>query len=259
MHCDTSLGNVTARIIAGCDGRGSLVAKSAGIGRVGHEYAQSALVCAVDHAVPHEGCAHQFFTPNGPLAILPLQGNRAAIVWTENRERAARIHAMDDAAYLDALRPVFGAFLGEISLSGQRFIYPLSLDVATEFVADRVVLVGDAAHGIHPLAGQGFNLGLRDSAALAEVLSEARRRGEDIGAGSVAARYQGWRRADTAAMVAATDGINTLFSNDNALLRGLRTIGLGAVNAMPFLRQSAMRHAAGLTGNVPRLMQGKPL
>jgi 2-octaprenyl-6-methoxyphenol hydroxylase len=246
-----------SRLLVGCDGRGSQVAHRGGIQRRGCDYEQTALVCALIHEHPHNGVAHQFFTPSGPLAILPLPGNRSSIVWTESSERAAKINAMDDAGYLAALAPVFGDFLGDIKLAGERFSYPLSLTLADSFIADRLALVGDAAHGIHPLAGQGLNLGLKDIAALAEVLAIAARRGEDIGTKPVLVRYQQWRRFDTSAMAAATDGINRLFSNDNALLRGIRDLGLGAVNSTPNLRRGFMRHAAGLSGELPKLLRGQ--
>lgn len=245
------------RVLIGCDGRGSQVATRAGIGRKGWGYDQTALVCALSHELPHNGVAHQFFTPAGPLAILPLLGNRCSIVWTESTERAAEIGAMDDAGYMAALAPVFGDFLGKVELAGERFSYPLGLSLADSFVADRTALVGDAAHGIHPLAGQGLNLGLKDIAALTEVLATAQRRGEDIGTKPVLERYQQWRRFDTSAMAAATDGLNRLFSNDNPILRTARDLGLGAVNASPSLRRGFMRHAAGLSGELPKLLRGQ--
>jgi 2-octaprenyl-6-methoxyphenol hydroxylase len=197
--------------------------------------------------------------PPGPLAILPLPGNRSSIVWTERDENAVAIQSMDDAGYLEALRPRFGGFLGEINLAGKRFAYPLELSLADRLVENRIALVGDAAHAVHPIAGQGLNAGLKDVAALAEVLAEARRRGEDVGQTDVLARYQTWRRFDIAALAAATDTINKLFSNDNSILRHGRDIGLGIVNALPGLRRSLIREAAGLTGDLPRLSRGLPL
>lgn len=250
---------VRARLLVGCDGKESGVAKQAGITRTGWRYDQTALVCAVAHEEPHHGIAHQFFMPPGPLAILPLTGNRASIVWTERTRKAAEIQAMDDAAYLDELRPRFGTFLGEIDLAGTRFTYPLGLSLADRFVADRVALVGDAAHSVHPIAGQGLNAGLKDVAALAEVLTDAQRRGEDIGRADILGRYERWRRFDTATLAMATDGFNRLFSNDNAFLRIVRDIGLGVTNAFPGLRRGLIREAAGLTGDLPRLARGKPL
>ena len=248
---------ITGRLVVGCDGRGSQVARAAGISRTGWDYDQMSLVCAIRHELPHQGIAHQFFTPAGPLAILPLQGNRSSIVWTESRAEAERIHGLDDAGYLEALRPVFGDFLGEIALEGARFCYPLGLSLAESFVGERVVLAGDAAHGVHPLAGQGFNLGVRDAAALAETLVEASRRGEDIGAPDVLDRYQRWRRTDTMMLAVTTDVINRVFSNDNPVLRLGRDLGLGVVNRLPGLRRGLMREAAGLTGDMPRLLQGR--
>ncbi len=248
-----------ATMIVGADGMTSPTARRAGIRRLEWSYRQAGLVCAIAHEKPHNGTAHQFFMPAGPLAILPLCGNRSSIVWTEREAEAARIQSLDDAGYLDALRPRFGSFLGEIALDGARFSYPLLLSVAQRFSAPRLALIGDAAHRLHPLAGQGLNAGLKDVAALAEVLADARRRGEDIGRQDVLDRYQTWRRFDTATLALATDTFNRLFSNDNPLARAVRDIGLGAVNAMPPLRRAFIREAAGLTGDLPRLLQGRPL
>ncbi|MDU9005113.1 FAD-dependent monooxygenase [Sedimentitalea todarodis] len=250
---------VTSRILIGSDGRNSGTAARAGIKRTGWDYGQTALVCAIAHEKPHEGIAHQFFMPPGPLAILPLTGNRSSIVWSERAQDAKRINALDDQGYLAALHPRFGDFLGDISLAGGRFTYPLNLTIANRFVDDRLALIGDAAHGVHPIAGQGLNAGLRDVAALAETLTMATRRGEDIGAQSVLERYQQWRRFDTTTLALATDAFNRLFSNDNALLRMGRDLGMGLVNAVPRLRRGFIREAAGLTGDLPRLMQGKAI
>jgi 2-octaprenyl-6-methoxyphenol hydroxylase len=204
--------------------------------------------------------AHQYFMPEGPLAILPLpRGHLSSIVWSERTERAEAIQALGDAEYLEALRPRFGSFLGETQLAGARFTYPLSLSLAERFVAPRVALVGDAAHGVHPLAGQGLNLGLRDVGALAEVLVEAARRGEDIGAVDVLERYQAWRRFDATALALGMDAVNALFSNDNPVLRLARGLGLGLVNAWPAARRGFIRQAAGLTGDVPKLLRGQPI
>lgn len=248
-----------ARLLVGCDGRGSGTATRAGITRTGWGYDQTALVCAVGHALPHNGIAHQFFMPAGPLAILPLRGNRSSIVWSETTENARNINAMADADYLNVLRPRFGSFMGEISLAGARFTYPLSLSLATALIAPRVALVGDAAHGVHPIAGQGLNAGLRDVAALADVIADAARRGEDIGAAPVLTLYQQWRRFDNAALALATDTFNRLFSNDNPLLRGVRDIGMGLISRVPGLRRGFIREAAGLTGDLPRLLKGERL
>ncbi len=252
-------GSVVARLAVGCDGRASPTAARAGIRRTGWGYGQTAIVCAVAHERPHHGVAHQFFMPAGPLAILPLPHNRSSIVWSEADATARAVTALDDAGFLEVLRPRFGDFLGGIRIEGARFSYPLGLSLAQSLVAARLALVGDAAHGLHPIAGQGLNLGLRDVAALAEVLADARRRGEDIGAPDVLDRYQQWRRFDTVAMAAATDAFNRLFSNDNPILRGVRDLGMGAVQALPGLRRRLMREAAGLSGTLPRLLQGRPV
>jgi 2-octaprenyl-6-methoxyphenol hydroxylase len=243
-------------ILIGSDGRRSGTAERAGIKRTGWGYGQTAVVCAVTHDKPHDGIAHQFFMPAGPLAILPLTQNRSSIVWSETDARATELAAMNDADFLDALRPGFGSFLGQISLTGARFNYPLGLTLANSFIGARMALIGDAAHGMHPIAGQGLNAGLRDVAALAEVLTDARARGEDIGGPQVLQRYQQWRRFDTATLALATDTFNKLFSNDNPILRNLRDIGMGVVNGMPGLRRSFIREAAGLSGDLPKLMQG---
>ncbi|TYB77868.1 UbiH/UbiF/VisC/COQ6 family ubiquinone biosynthesis hydroxylase [Maritimibacter fusiformis] len=250
---------LSGRMVVGCDGRRSGTAARAGIRRTGHDYGQSGLVCALEHEKPHGGIAHQLFLPPGPLAILPLPGDMCSIVWTETTAEAARVHALDDAAYMEHLRPRFGDFLGEIKLAGKRFTYPLNLTLAEAYVSDRLALVGDAAHGVHPIAGQGLNAGLKDVGALAEVLTLARRRGEDFGRIDVLERYQRWRRFDVATMVAATETANTVFSNDNPLVRVGRGVGLGVINALPGLKRFLMREAAGLTGDLPRLMQGRQI
>ncbi|MDZ7709142.1 MAG: FAD-dependent monooxygenase [Roseovarius sp.] len=247
---------LTGRLLIGADGRASGTARRAGIRRTGWGYGQTALVAAIEHALPHHGIAHQFFMPPGPLAILPLPGNVSSIVWSETEETAARFAALSDADFMEVLRPRFGDFLGDISLRGKRFTYPLSLTVANAFIAPRLALVGDAAHGMHPIAGQGLNAGLRDVAALAQVMDDATRRGEDIAAADVLARYQQWRRFDTATLAMATDLTNRLFSNDNPLLRAARDLGMGAISHLPALRRGFIREAAGLTGDLPALMKG---
>jgi 2-octaprenyl-6-methoxyphenol hydroxylase len=248
--------NLSARLMIGSDGRNSGTAARAGIKRMGWEYGQTALVCAIEHELPHHGIAHQFFMPPGPLAILPLPGNLSSIVWSEKDATAAQIAALSDADFMAVLRPRFGDFLGDITLKGKRFTYPLNLTIANSFIADRLALIGDAAHGMHPIAGQGLNAGLRDVGALAQVISDAARRGEDIAAPDVLARYQQWRRFDTATLAMATDLTNRLFSNDNPLLRLGRDLGMGMINAMPGLRRRFIREAAGLTGDLPALMRG---
>ncbi len=246
---------LAGRLLVGCDGRGSGTARRAGIRRTGWGYGQTALVAAIEHDLPHHGTAHQFFMPPGPLAILPLPGNVSSIVWSESDTTARQFAALSDADFMEVLRPRFGSFLGAIRLRGRRYSYPLSLSIANSFVAERLALVGDAAHGMHPIAGQGLNAGLRDIAALTQVLDESRRRGEDIGSAPVLARYQQWRRFDTATLALATDMTNKLFSNDNPVLRLGRDLGMGAVNALPVLRRALIREAAGLTGELPALMR----
>ena len=246
---------LTTRLVIGADGRQSQTAERAGIKRTGWRYGQTALVCALSHNIPHQGVACQYFMPPGPLAILPLTGNRSSIVWTESDANAATIMAMDDTDYMAVLQPRIGDYLGKVELAGARYSYPLDLTIAQNYVMPRLALVGDAAHGVHPIAGQGLNLGLRDIAALSEVLSDARLRGEDFSSLAVLLRYQEWRRFDTTALAVATDAVNKLFSNDNSFLRTLRDLGMGAINSLPALRRSFIREAAGLTGDLPRLMQ----
>lgn len=248
------------RLLVGADGRQSGVAERAGIRRNGHDYGQIALVAAIDHERPHEGVAHQFFMATGPLAILPLPGNRSSIVWSEDAASARAIMALDDADFLDVLRPRFGDFLGAISLAGPRFSYPLGLTLAESYAAGRIALVGDAAHGVHPIAGQGLNLGLRDVAALAEIIVDSHRRGEDFGDLAVLRRYEEWRRPDATMLAFGMDAVNALFSNHDPLLRLGRSVGMGLVDAVPALRRGFMRQAAGLSLDpMPRLLQGRRL
>ncbi|MEM8753615.1 MAG: FAD-dependent monooxygenase, partial [Pseudomonadota bacterium] len=250
---------VEAALIVACDGRESPLRAEAGIRRLFHDYGQNGLVCAVAHERPHRNVAHELFLPGGPFAILPLRGDRSSLVWTETRAEAERIQALDDDGYLAELRVRFGDFLGEIALEGGRWTYPLGVSLAHEYVAPRLALTGDAAHAIHPIAGQGLNLGVRDAAALAEVLAEALRRGEDIGALDVLRRYQAWRRFDSLALAAATDGLNRLFSNDIGPVRAIRDLGLAAVDRLPGAKRFFMTAAAGLSGETPRLMRGEAL
>lgn len=251
--------SLTGRVLVGADGRRSGTAERAGIGREGWGYGQTALVAAIAHELPHNGIAQQFFMPGGPLAILPLTGNRSSIVWSEPDASARTIAALSDEDFLAVLRPRFGDFLGRIELAGPRFSYPLNLTLAKAYVAPRIALIGDAAHGVHPIAGQGLNLGLRDVAALAEILVDATRRGEDIGAIDVLERYQGWRRFDSTSLALGMDTVNKLFSNDNPVLRPLRDLGMGVVQALGPLRRGFMRQAAGLAGAQPRLLTGRAL
>lgn len=254
VACDSGA-SFTARLVIAADGRRSQVAARAGIKRVGWSYQQTALVCAIEHELSHDGVACQYFMPPGPLAILPLMGNRSSIVWSESHSRAQDIMALDDAGYLDVLRPRFGSYLGEIKLAGKRFSYPLDLTIAERFIAPRIALIGDAAHGVHPIAGQGLNAGLKDIASLRDVILQARMRGEDFGSVGVLNRYQEWRRFDANTLALATDAFNKLFSNDNPLLRLGRDLGMGLVNAVPKMRRGFIQEAAGLTGDLPDLMK----
>ena len=229
----------------------------AGIRTVGWDYGQSGIVCTVGHEYDHEGRAEEHFLPAGPFAILPLTGRRSSIVWTEETGRAERLCRLPAELFLDELETRFGHRLGAITLLDRPAAYPLGLKVARDFVADRLALVGDAAHVIHPIAGQGINMGFRDVAALAECIADAARLGLDPGAPDVLARYQRWRRFDTAVMGMATDGLNRLFSNDVLPLRHLRDLGLGIVDAIGPARRFFMRHAGGDIGKLPRLMKGE--
>ena len=252
-------GAVTARLVVAADGRRSVLARAAGIGRIGWPYRQTGLVNAVEHERFHEGLAHQSFFPGGPFAVLPLTGNRCSIVWSETTRRAEALGRLDDASFTAELRRRIGDRLGALSLIGRRWAYPLDLTLAERYCAPRLALVGDAAHGVHPIAGQGMNMGLRDVAALAEVAVEAARIGEEIGAEAVLARYQRWRRFDATSFSLGMDALNRLFSNDHAPLAALRRAGLQAVEALPGARPALMREAAGESGDVPRLLTGHPL
>lgn len=245
---------LVAPLIIGADGRHSPLRKSAGIRVSAFEYPQTAIVATVAHERPHKGVAHEYFLPSGPFAILPMTRNRASLVWTERREAAPAYLALDDDAFLKAIAARFGAFLGPISLAGPRWSYPLALHVSQRFIAPRLALVGDAARAIHPIAGQGFNLGVKDVAALAEVLQDAARIGLDIGALGVLEDYQRWRGFDSWALALGTDAVNRLFSNDLAPLRLARGLGLAAVNRMGPLRRFLMREAGGDVGRLPSLM-----
>ncbi len=252
---------LSARLAVAADGRGSSIRDAAGIRVTSWRYPQQAIVCTVDHEKPHGFVAHEHFLPAGPFAILPLKGTperpacRSSIVWTERAEHAEALVALPDDAFLAELAKRFGDFMGEISVTGPRFCHPLGLQFAETSVADRLVVVGDADHGMHPIAGQGLNMGYRDIAALLDVLGEARRLGLDIGGASTLERYKRWRRFDNTMMLAVTDGLNRLFSNDIAPIRVARDLGLAAVDKMPPLKKVLMRSAMGLMGDLPTLMR----
>jgi len=261
---------IRARLVAAADGKDSPLRAAAGIRHVAWDYPQMGIVTTVAHERPHNGVAHECFLPSGPFAMLPLtdgpfpeatspKAHRSSLVWTERRDLAPTMLALDDADFARELERRFGDSLGRLRVAGKRWCYPLSLTLAISAVAPRLALIGDAAHAIHPIAGQGLNLGLRDVAALAEVLVDARRLGLDPGAAGVLRRYARWRRVDNLMLIAVTDGLNRLFSNDVAPLRLLRDLGLAAVDRMPPAKRFFMRHAMGLVGSLPRLIEGRPL
>jgi 2-octaprenyl-6-methoxyphenol hydroxylase len=255
--------NIAARVLVAADGARSRIRDRAGIATHGWDYTQASIVTTVRHERDHGGRAEEHFLPAGPFAILPLKsdasGNRSSIVWTEDKAEAERIVGLADADFHAELERRFGLHLGEIEAVGPRRAFPLGLMVARAFVAERVALVGDAAHVIHPIAGQGLNMGLKDVAALAEVIADAARLGLDPGAADVLERYQRWRRFDTMAMGVATDGLNRLFSNRSDALRVMRDVGLGLVDRLPPLKRLFIREAAGLAGEVPKLLRGEAL
>lgn len=251
--------NVAARLLVGADGAHSLIREKAGIATHGWNYDQAAIVTTVGHEREHGGCAVEHFLPAGPFAILPLTGKRCSIVWTENAAEAERIIALPDDQFHAELEKRFGFQLGDIEIIGPRRAFPLGLFTARSFVGERLALIGDAAHIIHPIAGQGLNMGLRDVAALAEAIADAARLGLDPGGADVLERYQRWRRFDTMTMGVATDGLNRLFSNRSDVLRLARDVGLGLVERMPVLKRVFIREAAGFTGEVPKLLKGESL
>jgi 2-octaprenyl-6-methoxyphenol hydroxylase len=252
-------GVLAAGLLIAADGARSRLRELAGIATFGWSYGQSAIVCTLAHERDHGGRAEEHFLPAGPFAILPLTGRHSSIVWTEAAGEAERIVALPDDLFHEELEQRFGLHLGDIAVEGPRRVHPLGLTVARAFVAERLALVGDAAHVIHPIAGQGLNLGLRDVAALAETIVDAARLGLDFGAAHVLERYQRWRRFDTTAMGIATDGLNRLFSNRSDALRLVRDVGLGLVDRLPGLKRLFIREAAGLVGDVPKLLRGEAL
>ena len=259
-HLDLAGGRrLVAPLVIAADGGQSALRRMAGIGTLGHDYGQTGLVATIAHELPHDGVAYEHFRPAGPFASLPLPGNRSSLVWTETTAEASRLLNLDRAALAGEIEAAMGSSLGAVTVEDKLAGFPLRLQIAREFVGPRLALIGDAAHVIHPIAGQGLNLGLKDVAALAEVVVEALRLGLDAGAPDVLARYQRWRRLDTAAMAAATDGLNRLFSNDMAPVRALRDLGLGLVDRTPLAKSAFIRTAAGVSGNNPRLLSGLPI
>jgi len=260
---------LAARLLIAADGRGSRLRQAAGIAARSFDYPQSGLVCTLAHERPHNGTAHEHFLPSGPFAVLPMTDgpvtdrrgdiHRSSLVWTERRALAEAAMTYDPARFANEVERRFGDSLGAMRLVDRRWCYPLSVLQAQRSFDRRLALIGDAAHVIHPIAGQGFNLGLRDVAALAECIVDQRRLGLDIGETAVLERYARWRRFDTLALTAVTDGLNRLFSNDLTALRIVRDLGLAAVDRVGPLRRFFMRHAMGLVGDLPRLVRGEPL
>lgn len=251
---------VEARLLVACDGVRSKLREAAGIKVVEFDYGQSGIVTTVEHERPHGGTAEEHFLPAGPFATLPLRNNRSSLVWTERSADAERLVKEDDFIFEDELERRFGHKLGHLKVVGGRRAFPLGLTLARDFVAPRFALAGDAAHGIHPISGQGLNLGFKDVAALAETLVEADRLGLDIGSLAVLERYQTWRRFDTFRMGVTTDVLNRLFSNDITPVRVIRDIGLGLVDRLPSLKSFFIRQAAGVAGETdPRLLSGQPI
>src|SRR5712671_6011414 len=247
------------RLVAAADGQNSPLRRAAGIRTVEWRYRQTGIVTTVAHERPHGGIAVEHFLPAGPFAILPMTGNRSSIVWTEHADLAPLLLALPEAEFAAELRARFGGFLGEIEPIGPRWAYPLALLQAERYVGRRLALVGEAAHVIHPIAGQGLNIAIRDVAALAELIVDQRRLGLDIGDDSVLERYQRWRRADALVLAAVTDGLNRLFSNTIPPIRLARDLGLAMVHRLPPLKRLLMHHAMGTLGDRPRLARGQPL
>ena len=260
---------IAASLVIAADGRESPLRAQMGVQIIGWSYPQTGIVATVEHDKPHNGVAYEHFLPSGPFAILPMtpassseavgqyKANRSSLVWTEAKTKAPALLALDETGFNEELARRFGAHLGATRSAGPRWSYPLSFHLARDFVKPRFALAGDCAHGIHPIAGQGLNLGLKDAAALAEVLLDSARLGRDIGALDTLKRYERWRRFDSFALAASTDALNRLFSNDIAPLRHLRDLGLGIVDSIGPARRFFMRHAGGDVGKLPRLMKGE--
>ena len=242
------------KLLVGADGRNSELANRAEIKKSGWKYNQSALVCAIEHEADHNGVAWQYFMPSGPLAVLPMTGKRSCIVWTEQNANAKAINLFDETRYTKILAARLGNFLGKFKIIGDRHTYPLELSIADRFIDERLALIGDAAHSIHPIAGQGLNAGFKDIAVLAHIIQDAHHRGEDLGSLGVLKRYEEWRRFDSAQLAYSTDLFNKLFSNENEALRLARNIGLKLLDSIPVAKRNIIKEAAGITGELPRLM-----
>lgn len=248
---------IESPLAVAAEGRESPLREAQGIRSVAWDYPQIGIVTTVAHERAHNGVAYEHFLPTGPFAILPMTGNRSSLVWTEETKEARRLVGLDEPQFTAELRLRFGAHLGDVRPTGPRWSYPLKLHLARTYAQHRFALIGDAAHTIHPIAGQGLNLGLKDAAALAETVLDAARLGLDFGRSDVLERYERWRRFDSVALAVATDGLNRLMSNSIPPLRFVRDLGMGAVDMIPPLRQFFMRHAGGDVGTLPRLLKGE--
>jgi 2-octaprenyl-6-methoxyphenol hydroxylase len=248
---------IMGALLVGADGKASKVRQDAGIGTAGWDYGDTGVVATVGVDRDHEGVAYEHFLPSGPFAILPLTGRRASLVWTEKKARGAALMRASPEAFEAHLRRRFGAFLGGVDVLGARFAYPLGLQLADSMTAPRAALIGDAAHCVHPIAGQGLNMGLKDAAALAQVLIEAARLGEDLGAAVVLDRYARWRGVDNMGVALATDAFTRLFATDNPLVRTVRDAGMAVVNRIGAARRLFMAEAGGASGDLPRLLRGE--
>ncbi len=255
---------IAAALLIAADGSESALRRGAGIASTQWDYGQTAIVCTMGHERPHRGVAHERFLPAGPFAVLPMtddpvHGHRSSIVWTERAHLVPAMMALSDEAFSHELHTRFGPWLGEVRVVGGRWSHPLRFAHAETYIKPRFALVGDAAHTMHPIAGQGLNIGLRDVAALAEVLVETKRLGLDMGSPAALERYQRWRRFDNQMLLSVTDSLNWLFSNDLAPVRLARDAGMAAVNLMRPLKKVFMRHAMGVVGDLPRLLRGEAL
>jgi 2-octaprenyl-6-methoxyphenol hydroxylase len=223
------------------------------------DYDQSAIICNIAHDGPHGGVAVEKFMPNGPFAVLPLSGNRSSIVWSEKRSLVPMYMNMSEDEFTRELQCRVGTWLGAVRPITRRWAWPLGVMHAERYIDRRLALIGEAAHAMHPIAGQGLNMGIRDVAALAEVIVDQYRLGLDVGDPEALARFQRWRRFDNFSLITVTDGLTRLFSNDIAPLRLARDVGMAAVNRVPPLKKFFMRHAMGIVGELPRLVRGEPL
>jgi len=237
---------LSARLVIAADGRGSNLREMAGIKAVGWSYKQTAIVCTIEHELPHKGLAHERFLPIGPFAVLPMHGNRSSLVWVEPEDRVKIYMELPEEEFVQEIAERIGDYLGKIKTIGSRFSYPLSLLHAKEYTATRMVLIGDAAHGMHPIAGQGVNLGFRDVAVLRDLILEKHAVGLDIGGDGLLADYARLRKFDNVSMLAVMDVLNRLFSNNILPIRVARDAGLWAVGKMPELKKMFMRHAMGV-------------